>query len=111
LLPAADFVICDYGGSVFSAIKADKNVLLFNVYKSDSSSVTSPLGLSINIRDRIINFYPDEEEKFFAALKDESVWEKQKAIRRDIRSEFFTENPNPARDIAELCKRIVKGEV
>jgi hypothetical protein len=111
LLPAVDFVICDYGGLVFSAIKADKNVLLFNTPNPElltgNFAPASPANI---IRDRIINFYPDEEEKFFAALKDDSIWEKQKEIRRQIRAEFFTENPNPARDIADLCRHIVKGE-
>jgi hypothetical protein len=63
------------------------------------------------LRENIINFYPDEEEeKIFAALKDVAIWEKQKEIRCQIRSEFFTENPNPALDIAGLCRRILKGE-
>jgi hypothetical protein len=112
LFTIADFVICDYGGSVFLAIMADKNVLFFNA-NDNSLPPNVPLEdiPEIAIRDRIVNFYPDEEEKIFAALKDDSIWEKQKEIRRQMRAEFFTENPNPARDIAELCRRIVKGEL
>jgi hypothetical protein len=107
LFPIADYVICDYGGVVFSAIKVDKNVLFFN---ADDESITLDWTPLANIlRDRIANFYVNEEEKFFAALKDDSVWEKQKEIRRQIRAEFFADNPNPARDIAELCRRIVRG--
>ncbi|MDR2659859.1 MAG: CDP-glycerol glycerophosphotransferase family protein [Spirochaetaceae bacterium] len=112
LYPIADFVICDYSNVIFTTINADKNIMLLNAGRNDVKKYYE-LRDPVNsyLRDRIINFYPDEEEKFFAALKDESIWEKQKAIRRDIRSEFFTENPNPAKDIAELCRRIVKGEV
>jgi hypothetical protein len=111
LLPVADFVICDYGGTVFSAIKADKNVILFNTPKPELLTEFFAPDVPVNvIRDRIINFYPDEEEKFFSALKDDAIWEKQKEIRRQIRAEFFTDNPNPARDIADLCRRIMKGE-
>jgi CDP-glycerol glycerophosphotransferase (TagB/SpsB family) len=106
LFPVTDFVICDYGGSAFLSLKADKNVLFFNTYEAELSQDIPELG----IRDRIVNFYVTEEEKFFAALKDDSVWEKQKEIRREIRAEFFADNPNPARDIAELCRRIVRGE-
>jgi hypothetical protein len=112
LIPVADFVICDYGGSVFYAILADKNVILLNTPSSEL--LTGPFAANAPsniIRRRIVNFYPDEEERFFAALKDDSVWEKQKDIRKEIRAEFFTENPDPARDIAELCRRIVRGEV
>jgi hypothetical protein len=112
LLPAADFVICDYGGSVFLSIMADKNTLLFNADKPEFPPELSIQDIpELAIRDRIINFYPEEEEKFFAALKDDSVWEKQKEIRAQIRAEFFTDNPDPARDIAELCRRIVRGEI
>jgi hypothetical protein len=112
LFPVADFVICDYSNVILTTVYADKNIILFNAARSDVAK-----GLNLRdpvntyIRSRIINFYPDEEEKFFAALKDESVWEKQKEIRREIRAEFFTENPDPARDIAELCRRIVRGEL
>ncbi|MDR1147734.1 MAG: CDP-glycerol glycerophosphotransferase family protein [Spirochaetaceae bacterium] len=112
LFPAADFVICDYGGSVFLAIMADKNVLFFNARDSEAPPAVLPENVpELVIRDRIINFYPDEKDKFFAALKDDDIWEKQKEIRRQIRAEFFTDNPNPARDIADLCRRIMKGEV
>jgi hypothetical protein len=112
LIPVADFIACDYGGSVFYAIHADKNVILLNTPKPELLTGTFATSVPSNIiRDRIINFYPDEEEKFFAALKDDSVWEKQKEIRAQIRAEFFTDNPDPARDIAELCRRIVRGEI
>jgi hypothetical protein len=112
LIPLADFVVCDYGGSVFYAIYADKNVILLNTPKPELlTGVFAPNVPSNIIRNRVVNFFPNEEEKFFAALKDDSVWEKQKEVRAQIRAEFFTENPDPARDIAELCRRIVKGEL
>jgi hypothetical protein len=112
LIPIADFVICDYGGSVFYAIHADKNSILLNTLKPELlTGAFAPSVPSNIVRDRIVNFYPDEEEKFFAALKDDSIWEKQKEVRTQIRAEFFTENPDPARDIAELCRRIVRGEL
>jgi hypothetical protein len=97
---------------VFYAILADKNTILLNTPRPELLTRAFATSTPSNIiRDRIVNFYPDEEEKFFAALKDDSIWEKQREIRRQIRAEFFTENPNPARDIAELCRRIVKGEL
>jgi hypothetical protein len=112
LFPAADFVICDYGGSVFLAVMADKNTLFFNVRNLKlPPAVSSDDVPELVIRDRIVNFYPDEEKKFFDALKDDAVWEAQKEIRAQIRKEFFTDNPDPARDIAELCRRIVRGEL
>jgi hypothetical protein len=112
LIPAADFVACDYGGSVFYAILADKNTLLLNACKPELLPKEFAVDVPSNVvRDRIINFYPDEEEKLFAALKDDSIWEAQKEIRAQIRKEFFTENPDPARDISEICRRIVRGEL
>jgi hypothetical protein len=112
LYPAADFVICDYSNVILTTIYADKNILLFNAPRNDVAKgriLRDPV--NSYLRDRIINFYPDEEEKLVAALKDDSIWEKQKEIRAQIRKEFFTENPDPARDIAELCRRIVRGEL
>jgi hypothetical protein len=112
LFPAADFVICDYSNVILTTIYADKNIMLFNAARNDvANGCTLHDNVNSYLRDRIINFYVDEEEKLFAALKDDSVWEKQKDIRREIRAEFFTENPDPARDIAELCRRIVRGEL
>jgi hypothetical protein len=112
LFPIANFAICDSGNSVLTTIRADKNIILINAGREDAEKnyiLHDPM--YSYFRERIINFYPDEEEKLFAALKDDSVWEKQKEIRREIRAEFFTENPDPARDIAELCRRIVRGEL
>jgi hypothetical protein len=112
LYPAADFVICDYSNVILTTIYADKNILLFNAPRNDEAK-GSALRDPVNsyLRDRIVNFYPDEGEKLFDALKDDSIWEKQKEIRAQIRKEFFTDNPDPARDIAELCRRIVRGEL
>jgi CDP-glycerol glycerophosphotransferase (TagB/SpsB family) len=112
LYPIVDFVICDYSNVILTTISADKNIILFNASRDDvekNYDLRDPV--NSYLRDRVINFYPDEEEKFFAALKNDDIWEKQKEIRRQIRAEFFTENPNPARDIADLCWRIVRGEV
>ncbi|MDR1147733.1 MAG: CDP-glycerol glycerophosphotransferase family protein [Spirochaetaceae bacterium] len=112
LYPAADFVVCDYSNVIFTTIHADKNIILFNAGRNDvekNYALRNPV--NSYLRENIINFYPDEEEKLFAALKDDAIWEKQKEIRRQIRADFFTDNPNPARDIAGLCGRIMKGEV
>jgi hypothetical protein len=111
LYPIADFVVCDYSNVIFTTIHADKNIILFNAGRNDvekNYALRSPV--NSYLRENIINFYPDEEEKFFAALKDDSIWEKQKEMRRQICADFFTDNPNPARDIAGLCRRILKGE-
>jgi hypothetical protein len=112
LFAIADYVFCDYGGSVFTAIRADKKILLFNSHRSDflaeSWRLDSP---DIEIRGKIINFNRDQEKEFLTALYDEEIWEKQKAIRQEINEGYYIDNPNAAQDIANLLRQIVNDEI
>lgn len=97
LLSLSDYVFCDYGGSVFTAIYCDKNVVLLNCPFKD---MIHKLGFfkspEFLLRSEIINFNVGEEDKILAALKDEAVWEKQKPIRAAIKKQFFTVDEEPA---------------
>lgn len=112
LAPYADFVFCDYGGSVFTAIAEDRNILLFNSdkkkYCEKHFGNDSP---EIVIRDRIINFNKEEKERLFSALRDEAIWREQAEIRKQILGEYFTENKTAAQDIANILKQIVNDEI
>ncbi|MDR0393314.1 MAG: CDP-glycerol glycerophosphotransferase family protein [Puniceicoccales bacterium] len=94
LLGVADYVFCDYGGSVFTAIYNDKNVLLLNAEdKYAHKFKDSP---EVEIRKEIINFYRHEGDKLISALKDEKIWEEQKAIRKRIKDRFFSTYAEPS---------------
>jgi hypothetical protein len=113
LIPYADFVICDYGGSPLTALMADANIALFNMYPPfDIRVAFGPFlgNCDAYLRKHIINFNPNEGEKLLAALEDESVWERQKAVRKKLIAEFFTGNPNAAEDTVNLMRRVMRGE-
>lgn len=97
LLCLADYVFCDYGGSVFGAIYYDKNILFLNC--PDVTPVAKLLtseNPEFLLRSEIINFNVGEEDKILAALQDETIWEKQKPIRAAIKKQFFTVDEEPA---------------
>ena len=99
LIPLADYVFCDYGGSVFSAIYYDKNVAFLNTKNQKYLMRPWPFGIDspeIKLREEIINFNEDEGDKILAALKDDKIWEAQKRIRADIKKRFFTIGEEPA---------------
>jgi hypothetical protein len=112
LFPLADFIFCDYGGSVLTAIKADKNVLLLNAENTDD--VKRYIGLEspeILIRDKIINFSKNQEKDIITALYNTEIWERQKEIRKEIREYFFTENANVTEDIADFLLKVINDEI
>ncbi|MDR0606235.1 MAG: hypothetical protein LBG80_18305, partial [Bacteroidales bacterium] len=84
LLGVGDYVFCDYGGSVFTAIYNDKNVLLLNAEDKYVHKLIGEDSPEVEIRKEIINFYRHEGDKLISALKDKKIWEEQKAIRRRI---------------------------
>lgn len=103
LLALADYVFCDYGGSVFTAIYCDKNVLLLNCpHYNTISKLGAFKSPEFLLRSEIINFNVGEEDKILAALENETIWEKQKPLRATIKEQFFTVDEEPA------SKKIVK---
>jgi CDP-glycerol glycerophosphotransferase (TagB/SpsB family) len=111
ILPFADFVICDYGGSVFTAIRADRNVIFFNATRDILAKTSFGLDIpEISLRDKIVNFNCDQQDQFISTLHDPTIWEKQKVVRQEIRNEYFKDNPHAALDIADLFRKIAKNE-
>lgn len=91
LFPEADFVFCDTGGSVFSAIYCDKNVLFLN---TPDVPLRYP---EIQLREEIINFDRNcSGEEILESLRNTSIWEKQRVIRRRIKERFFAISDEPA---------------
>ena len=100
LLKIADFVFCDYGGSAFTAIHNDKNVLFLNTDNINYLAKQYPFGLDtpeVLLRKEIINFDPYcTGDDILKALKDNTIWEEQKKVRKSIRERFFTITKEPA---------------
>ncbi|MDR2509044.1 MAG: CDP-glycerol glycerophosphotransferase family protein [Spirochaetaceae bacterium] len=111
LLPYADFVISDYGGTPLTVLMADVNMVLFNIYADfDLKDTMGPnaANFDIYLRKYIVNFNPDEGGRLLAALEDESVWLEQKQIRNQLIAEFFADNPNAPQDAVNLMRHIMR---
>ena len=94
LIASADYVFCDYGGSAFTAIYYDKNILFLNAPKLKSFYFQNP---EVLLRKEIINFDPCcTGDDILKALKKDTIWEKQKKVRESIRKRFFTITKEPA---------------
>ncbi len=110
LMGLADFVCCDYGGSIFTAIGMDKNVILLNS-KHDSFArrhfCTDCKNGKIKLRDSIVNFYDNEQEKFLSILKDGSVWEKQSSIRENLREQYLSVHEEPSGKL--IANELLRG--
>ena len=88
----ADFVFCDYGGSAFGALYMDKPILFLspdNPYKDKHYSNDSP---ELILRKKLLYIDDIKIDELTNLLSDKSLWAKQKIIRKELRSIFFTDN-------------------
>jgi len=107
LMPLADFVFCDYGGSPLTAIYYDKNVLLLN--SRWRNWIQRELGKSpeVLIRNGIVNFnVTDSYEYFLGILNDDEMWKQQKHIRQRYREKYFSCSSEDA--VKKICEFILK---
>lgn len=84
---AADFVFCDIGGPVFSAIYLNKKIILFNPKKKRKNR-----GLYLeDIEAAIVNInYEEIETKTIEAiLNDKNYWHEQKMKQKNLRAKIF----------------------
>jgi hypothetical protein len=102
LVNAADFVFCDYGGSMFGAIYLDKNLLLLNssspeyeidndnsfkIFKKDGECKTS---LDVEMRKNVVSVNNDiTKEELLAILENKDIWIEQKNKLVDIKKYIF----------------------
>ena len=75
LMPIADFVFCDYyAGSVFTAVRMDKNIVILEDKKTPVWFVKRKEVEELT--DRLGTFSVDDYEKIVATLKDDAYWER-----------------------------------
>ncbi|MDR0362651.1 MAG: CDP-glycerol glycerophosphotransferase family protein [Planctomycetota bacterium] len=91
LIDLADFVIADYGGSMFASIYLDANVLLLNMPNDVFSMFTGPFSPDIHARNHIANV--SDGAAIRPTLEDPAVWEDQKTVRRVYRDYLFADVP------------------
>lgn len=85
LYKLADYIVADYGGTLFSCIYADKNTLLLHKEKGNYGLFPMEVLLSKYIIT-VSDINPDLIKKI---LLDEQIWSKQKLIRQALRNKFF----------------------
>lgn len=96
LFRLADYVLADYGGSAFGAIYTDKNLLLLNHGADIFSPDTGWLSADIQLRDAFANLYAEDAGKMPALLRDNGLWEAQRAVRAKYRSALFEDTKGQA---------------
>jgi len=94
LYGSSEFVFCDYGGTIFSAIYTDCNLLLLNLSFHEEIAEARKSSVDIIVRNHIKNInsgHPNGEEKInlLSILEDRSYWNEQKDIRKKIREDYF----------------------
>lgn len=97
LISFADYVLCDYGGSIFASVYLKKKILLLNsiekpsLYKTfgDNSS-TRGNSLEFEVRDNIPSVNPDVSGAIIKALLDDNeVWLKHTNYLNSLSSYLF----------------------
>lgn len=92
LYGTSDFVFCDYGGSVFSAVYTDCKMLLLNHAFHKEYAKNNEDHLHIKVRDVLLNVSSEELRKrggFTELLNDDNLWHSENVKRRKIRDEYF----------------------
>lgn len=88
-----DYVFCDYGGSIFSALYVDKKIILMN-HKDVYMDVDVYSSTSIEIRDYLPSINIDDTKKISEYLIDDSFWSEREEKRREARSYYFGNSIN-----------------
>lgn len=106
----SDFVVCDYGGSIFSAMYMDKRIILLNhqnVYKDTVVSTST----SMEARDYLPSINEDETDKLSDYFYNEEFWIEADKKRDNARHLFFGDSRGgSAEKTAHYLSTILKGE-
>lgn len=93
LYAASDFIFCDYGGVVFSAIYTDSNLMMLNHANHEKEQDRHKHLFVYQVREKLLNINITEIEENPNAIKtllnNTSVWDKQRKERFALRKECF----------------------
>lgn len=93
LYSASEFILCDYGGVVFSSIYTESNLLMLN-HPDHKSEVQSHAPLFVyKIREQLMNIDVENLKtgklNLSHLLKDQNVWLENKKLREQLQLECF----------------------
>jgi hypothetical protein len=88
LYGVSDYVFCDYGGTAYSAIYLDCQLLLLNHPMAAENNAYRHIP-SVDLREHLLSIAPGDASRLRSILDDTRFWEKQVAERAKLREKFF----------------------
>lgn len=85
----ADWVLSDYGGTAFSAIYTDRNLVLLDVPGAEANPQMAGGSSDLAIREDVARLTPERSRELGDLLKDARTWERQAEVRARLRERFF----------------------
>lgn len=106
LYALADFVFCDYGGTSFSALYLDKNIILLNVPSahSHSSNINSSNMELRELLDPVID--PEDAKNLEKLIENKDLWNQQDQQRKIASQRYFA--PYQGNSAAQVCNTLRK---
>ena len=87
----ADYVFCDYGGSIFSALYLDKKILLMD-HEEVNKDIEVYESTSIEAREYLASISEDSAEAGLKNICNPSFWEEREPARLEARARYFGNN-------------------
>jgi CDP-glycerol glycerophosphotransferase (TagB/SpsB family) len=84
----ADYVFCDYGGTIFSALYVDKNILLLN-HKNVHMDLGVYSSTSMEVREFLPSINVVDADRIDEYLSDPKFWSEAKHKRNEARKYYF----------------------
>lgn len=89
LFAIADFLVADYGGSLFGALYTDRNLLLLNLPEEQAVKVVGENSPELLLRQVLPNVSSPDPATIRKLLADPEIWAAQREVRRTLRQHFF----------------------
>ena len=87
----ADYVFCDYGGTIFSALYLDKKIVLMN-HEKVSLDIPVYGSTSMEVREYLPAINIDETDDFGENFHNPVFWELNERAREKARQHYFGSN-------------------
>lgn len=101
----ADYVFCDYGGSIFSALYLDKKILLMD-HEEVKKDIEVYESTSLEIREYLASISKDSAETSLKNICNPLFWEEKEPARLEARSRYFGNNREGSS--LKAAKRLMK---
>jgi hypothetical protein len=89
LYALADVVACDYGGTAFSALYLDRNLLLLDVPGAAEDALAGPGSPDVQLREVIPGVSAENPSQLREWIHDPGHWKEQQPHRETLRARYF----------------------